>query len=191
MGYCTNCGHELSESAAFCSSCGAPAETKVPASVFAAELEKEEQAFLETTHRLLRWERKAWSIASKVFIISGIVFSAIFMLFVLIGIIAAIDGEYFGGMLVGIGFVYTVIFGGMFIGIGIVNKKAGEKLPQYIDTVHTDFSIAYKRCDNVGMLVFTILFGVVSPIFFIINFARMKSSRATIERIMMNQNVRV
>ena len=79
------------------------------------------------------------------------------------------------------------IFGGMFIALGIVSKKAAEKLPQYIDTVYTDLSLAYNRCGNVGMLIFNVLLGEVSPIFFIINFVRMKRNRAVIERILQNQ----
>ena len=43
------------------------------------------------------------------------------------------------------------------------------------------------RLDFVGMLIFNVLLGVVSPIFFIINFVRMKRNRAVIERILQNQ----
>lgn len=192
MRYCMKCGQEIPEGAAFCAGCGTPVQPPTPsaAPVFNEGLYQEECEFLANTHRLLRWEQKAWSIASKVLIIVGIVFAAIFMLFFLIGLIIAAAGEsYGGGMFMVIGFIYAVIFGGLFIALGIVNKKAGQKLPQYIDTVYTDFSITYKRCGSVGMLVFSILFGAVSTIFFIINFVRMKSNRATIERIMKNQNV--
>lgn len=192
MRYCAKCGREIPEGAAFCAGCGAPVQTPTPpaAPVYNQELYQKECEFLENTHRLLRWEQKAWSIASKVFIIVGIVFAAFFMLFFLIGLIIAATGEsYGGGIFMVIGFAYALIFGGTFIALGIVSKKAGQKLPQYIDTVYTDFSITYKRCGSVGMLVFSILFGAVSTIFFIINFVRMKSNRATIERIMKNQNV--
>ena len=193
MGYCAKCGQELKEGAAFCSACGAPVETQIPAPAappaFNEEAYRKECAFLETTHRLLRWEQKAWSIASKVAMIAGIVFAAIFMLFFLIGLIITASGSDGGGMLMVIGFMYALIFGGMFIALGIVSKKAGQKLPQYIDTVYTDFSLTYKRCGSVGMLIFCVIFGEVSPIFFIINFVRMKANRATIERIMKNQNV--
>ncbi len=193
MGYCIKCGQELVEGAAFCVSCGAPVESKIPApavpAVVSNELDQEACEFLENTHRLLRWEHKAWSIASKVFVIVGIVYAAFFMLFSFIGLIASFGGARFGGgFTMVMFFIYAIIFGGMAIAFGIVNKKAGEKLPQYIDTVHTDFSLAYNRCGNVGMLVFTVILGVVSPVFFIINFVRMKTNRAVIERIMRNQN---
>ena len=196
MRYCMKCGREVPEEAAYCASCGAPVETENPAPavspISGEELYRADCAFLENTHRLLRWEQKAWNIASKVFIIVGIVFAALFMLLFLAGIVIAAAGEsYGGGLIMGMSFVYAIFFGGIFIALGIVSKKAGKKLPQYIDTVYTDFSLTYKRCGSVGMLIFSVIFGTVSPIFFIINFARMKSSRATIERIMMNQNVRV
>ena len=208
MSFCIKCGNKVADSDAFCSVCGAPLEKASPIvnetpvvneipvaneapvfSAFNAEYDKEEREFLDNTHKLLRWELKAWSIASKVLIISGIVFAAIFMLYALIGVIMAASSTFGGGILAGMGFTYSILFGSMFIALGIVNKKAAEKLPQYIDTVYTNFSLAYNRCGNVGMLVFTAILGVVSPIFFIINFVRMKANRSVIERIMKNQNV--
>lgn len=197
MSYCIKCGKEIEEGAAFCIGCGAPVEKEISAAyvepiVFNEEFDREEREFLENTHRLLRWELKAWNIASRVWIIMGTVYAAIFGLIFLIGLIMATIGESFGGgFTMGMSFMYSVIFGGMFIGLGIVSKKAAEKIPQYIDTIYTDFSLAYNRCGNVGMLVFSIVLGVVSPIFFIINFVRMKSNRAVIERIMHNQNFQV
>lgn len=194
MSFCTKCGAEIGEGAAFCGVCGASVGEAAPVSaapqVSAEDLVKEEYEFLEDTHRLLRWEMKAWSIASKVFLIMGIVYAALFMiLFLCSVVIVAVDGSYFGGFMAGTTLVYAIIFGAMFIGLGIVSKKAAEKIPQYIDTIYTNFSLAYNRCGNVGMLVFNVILGVVSPIFFIINFARMKTNRAVIERIMKNQNV--
>lgn len=196
MGYCNKCGHELAPGAAFCSGCGAPAETEIPVGavspVFSQELLAKERTFLETTHRLLRWELKAWSIASKAFIITGIVFAAVFMLFFVIGLVSVIVSNSSGGeILIVMGILYAIIYGGMFIALGIISKKAGQKLPQYIDTVYTDFSLAYNRCGSIGMLVFTVLFGAVSPIFFIINFVRMKSNRAVVERIIKSQSLQV
>ena len=193
MAYCTNCGQEIPASAAFCSSCGAPVKTEVlvpvASAVFDTDPDAEERAFLENTHRLLRWEQKAWSIASKVWIIMGSIFTAVFLITLLYGIVASANGDSFGGILIVLGIMYTFLIGGMFIGIGIVNAKAAQKIPQYLDTVYTDFSLAYNRCRNVGMLVFNILFGVVSPVFFIINFVRMQSNHAVIERILKKQSI--
>lgn len=186
MRYCTKCGQAMEDGAAFCGSCGAPAATETPAPVAPPvsqeALVKEEYEFLETTHRLLRWEHKAWSIASKVWLIAGIVFASIYAL---LSLITLADSAALALMM----FIYAALFGGMFIALGIVSKKAAEKIPQYIDTVYTDFSLAYNRCGNVGMLVFNALCGVISPIFFIINFVRMKANGAVIERIMQKQGV--
>ena len=194
MAFCTKCGKELTEGAAFCVGCGAPVGNTAPVSaapqVSEEDLAREEREFLDDTHRLLRWEMKAWNIASKVFIIMGIAYAALFMLLFMVGIILTATGDSYGGSFTaGISFVYAIIFGGMFIALGIVSKKAAEKIPQYIDTVYTDLSLTYNRCGNVGMLVFTVILGVVSPIFFIINFVRMKTNRAVIERIMQKQTV--
>ena len=190
MRYCVKCGKEIVEGAAFCAACGAPVEVQPVAPAAAPSFEdaliREEREFLENTYNLLRWEMKAWDIASKVFIIVGIVYAAFFTLFSFIG---AIGGGEVGAVFTAIGFFYAILFGGMFVALGIVNKKAAEKLPQYINTVYTDISIAYRRCGDVGMLIFCILFGAVSAIFFVINFVRMKANRAVIERIMRNQNV--
>ena len=190
MRYCVKCGKEIVEGAAFCAACGAPVEVQPVALVAAPSFEdalvREEREFLENTYNLLRWELKAWSIASKVFIIVGIVYAAFFTMFSFIG---AIGGGEVGAAFTVIGFFYAILFGGMFVALGIVNKKAAEKLPLYINTVYTDISVAYNRCGNIGMLIFSVLLGAVSAIFFVINFVRMKTNRAVIERIMRNQNV--
>lgn len=203
MSYCIKCGKEIKEGAAFCIECGAPVEKEIPTATeqnealavsakpqtFNEEFNTEEREFLDNTHKLLRWELKAWSIASKFWIIMGIVYAVIFSLYALIGMAMSVENHFVGGFFTGFGIVFALFCGGTFIGFGIVNKKAAQRLPQYINTVYTDFSISYKRCGNIGMLVFNVIFGVVSPIFFIINFVRMKVNRKAIERIMKNQNI--
>lgn len=194
MPYCNKCGKEITQGAAFCNSCGAPVEatrcTEAALPVPCAKTQRtEEQEFLETTHRLLRWERTAWSITSKVYLITGIIFAVCYLLFALIGFgISGSESDAAAGAFLAIlGVTYAIVIGGMMIAFGIVCKKACQKLPQYIDTLYTDFSLTYNRCSSVGMLVFNVIFGAVSPIFFIINFARMKANTAVIERIMQNQ----
>ncbi len=200
MSYCVKCGNKLEIGAAFCTECGAPVEKENPVAngcdevpvqspFFNEEFDREEREFLDNTHKLLRWELKAWSIASKVWIIMGIIYAVMFSIYAIIGIAMSASDYFLGGFFIGFGTVAAILGGGMFIGLGIVSRKASEKLPQYIDTVYTDFSISYKRCGNIGMLIFNVLLGVVSPIFFIINFVRMKANRNVIERIMKNQNV--
>lgn len=198
MRYCIRCGKELIEGAAFCAGCGAPVQNKPPIvpvqnelpiapaqpKAYGDEIVSEARAFLADTHKLLRWEMKAWSIASTVWTIVGVVYAAIFSFFMLIGMALSMGGIFFTGF----GAFGVLFFGGSFIGLGIVSRKAADKLPQYINTVYTDFSIAYKRCGNIGMLVFCAILGVVAPIFFIINFVRMKANRNVIEFIIQTQN---
>lgn len=200
MSYCVKCGKEIEKDAAFCTECGAPVEKEIPTApeqnnvpvqspTFNEEFDREEREFLDNTHKLLRWELKAWSIASKVWIIMGIIYAVVFSIYTIVGIAMSASDYFLGGFFIGFGTAAAILGGGMFIGLGIVSRKASEKLPQYIDTVYTDFSISYKRCGNIGMLIFNVLLGVVSPIFFIINFVRMKANRNVIERILKNQNV--
>ena len=189
---CSKCGKEIMDEAAFCTECGAPLEKQMPAAseqTLNDEKSSEECEFLQNTQRLLRWELKAWSIASKFWIIMGIIYVVIFSLYTFAGIFISLEEEFLGGFFIGFGIIMALIGGGTFIAIGIVSKKASEKLPQYINTVYTDFSLSYNRCGSIGMLVFNILFGVVSPVFFIINFVRMKTNRKLIERIINKQKV--
>lgn len=188
MRYCAKCGQEIAEGSAFCSHCGAAvgsAPVPVTTPVCNGELEREEREFLDNTHQLLRWEMKAWSIASKAFFIMGIAFAVHFLLCALImGAGAGTEGAFLAGAIIACGIVYC----GIFVGFGIGSKKACEKLPQYLDTVYTDFSLTYNRCGNIGMMIFTAFFSAV-PVFFIINFARMKASGATVARIMEKQRL--
>ena len=200
MSYCVKCGKEIEKDAAFCTECGAPVEKEIPTApeqnnvpvqspTFNEEFDREEREFLDNTHKLLRWELKAWSIASKVWIIMGIIYAVVFSIYTIVGIAMSASDYFLGGFFIGFGTAAAILGGGMFIGLGIVSRQASEKLPQYIVTVYTDFSISYKRCGNIGMLIFNVVLGVVSPIFFIINFVRMKANRNVIERILKNQNV--
>jgi hypothetical protein len=203
MSYCIKCGKEIVEGSAFCNECGTPIEKEIPTEPvenevstvteqpqdFDEKFDSVESEFLENTRKLLRWEYKAWNIAAKVWIICGIIYAAIFSLYTLLGVAVSTENAFAGGFFMGFGIVSTIFGGSMFIGVGIVSKKAAARLPQYIDTVYTDFSISYKRCSSIGMLVFNVILGVISPIFFIINFVRMKVCRNQIETIMKKQNV--
>lgn len=185
MAFCTHCGKTLSDGANFCEGCGkavyqeAPTHEVVPVTVPASE---EEQEFLTQTARLLRWERKAWSIAGKVYLILGIVFAAFFGLMAII--FAGIDEVSF---FTGIFLVYSLIFGGMFIAIGIVNRKAADRIVYYQERFDRDFKATYKRCDSVGMIIFCYFFNQISMVFYIINFVRMKCNKALIRQIIDKQ----
>lgn len=144
---------------------------------------RDEKKFLDETHKFLRWEKKAWSIAGKVFLILGIVFAALFFL---LGIIlAATESPEVGIVFL----MYTLIYGVMIIAIGIVNIKAAGKIDQYTETLYKDFSLANNRCNSIGMIIFCYFFNNVALVFFVINFVRMKCNKAMRERILKRQGV--
>lgn len=144
---------------------------------------RDEKKFLDETHKFLRWEKKAWSIAGKVFLILGIVFAALFFL---LGIILAATESAAPGVIM---FVYAVLYGVMFIAIGIVNLKAAGKIDQYTETLYKNFSLANNRCNSIGMIIFCYFFNNIALVFFVINFVRMKCNKALRERILKRQGV--
>lgn len=185
MAFCTHCGKALSDGANFCEGCGkavyqeAPTHEVVPVTVPASE---EEQEFLTQTARLLRWERKAWSIAGKAYLIFGIVFAGIMMFF---GILASLMAETPAPLVICM--VYALFLGGMILAIGIVNRKAADRIVYYQERFDRDFKATYKRCDSVGMIIFCYFFNQVSMVFYIINFVRMKCNKALIRQIIDKQ----
>lgn len=210
MRYCSFCGQPLVPGSAFCHQCGAALKTVVPEAEETPVVEEvvvetpvcepvvpvaapkesdaiaEEKEFLEQTHRLLRWERKAWSITGKVMLIMGIVFAALFFL---LGVVYLALGEeliVFSAVF----FVYALVFGVMIIAIGIVNLKAAGKIPQYTDTLYKDFRAANQRCNSIGMIVLCYFFNTIALVFFVINFVRMKTNKPMIDRILTRQGVK-
>ena len=179
MAYCSICGNRIPDGGVFCSACGTPLPVVEPDP-------REEQEFLDTTHRILSWEMKAWRIAGNVLSVLGIVFAAIFSLVAIIGGIAGMGGD---GFFATFFFLYAMLYGGIFLAIGIVNLKVCEKIPGYLSTIHKDFRATNERCGSVGMLVFSVFFNGVALVFFIINFVRMKSNQAVISRILSKQRV--
>ena len=207
MRYCSYCGQPLQPGSAFCHHCGAALKAVVPGVeepvvIVPPVVEEpihegaapntdtkaiaEEKEFLEQTHRLLRWERKAWSITGKVMLIMGIVFAALFFL---LGVVYLALGEeliVFSAVF----FVYALVFGVMIIAIRIVNLKAAGKIPQYTDTLYKDFRAANQRCNSIGMIVLCYFFNTIALVFFVINFVRMKTNKPMIDRILTRQGVK-
>lgn len=146
---------------------------------------KEEREFLDATHRFLRWEHKAWSITGKVLLIFGIVLAA---LLCIVGIVVGVvSGEIAVAIIL---IVDAIVDGVILIAIGIVNLKAGGKIAQYTDTLYKDFSIANKRCNSIGMIIFAYFFNGIALVFFVINFVRMKCNKKLIDRILTRQGVK-
>lgn len=210
MRYCSRCGNALRVGATSCHCCGAvlkalvpeademPAAEEVVVPVVQTVLEApapvaadsqdeqivQERKFLDMTHRLLRWEKKAWTIGGTVFLIAGVAFALLLCLFgVICGMLARHPGP-------AITCIYTaLVYGTVFIVWGIINMKAAGKIQQYTDTLYKDFRAANKRCNSIGMIVFCYFFGDVSLVFFVINFVRMKCNKALIARILHRQGV--
>lgn len=182
MSFCIKCGKELSEDAAFCSACGTPTtQTDISAEQNTAE----EQKFLDLTHRFLRWEQKAWKIFGIFFLVAGIFYSVFSSIYILIGLAALAGGEEeMGSVFTIVGLLFLFLFGSIFFGLFIVHRIAAKKIQLYLDTLYTDFSLTYKRCGSIGMLIFTALFSEVAFIFFLINFIRMKSNKELAEKCM-------
>lgn len=176
--YCPNCGNALNDGVNFCGYCGTTLTQNNDT--------QQEQEFLDTTHRLLRWERKAWSITGKALVIIGIVFAAIYALFGFLGAVMSIEDES-AFVLSFVGFFYAILIGGMLIGMGIVCRIAANKIPQYLDSMYTNFKPTENRCGSIGMIVLTALFNEIALVFFVINFVRMKTNKTLIQQILNRQ----
>ena len=200
MSFCSKCGNELAEGAVFCTACGAAVEIAEPQKVEVveqvlqsqicpeepvnaadnSELYAEEKECLDNYYKLLKWERVSWSITGKVMLINGIVFLA---MFVLIGLLSATEEPFVGVLM----FMYVMIYGAIFFPIAIISLKMVGKTQYYMDTLYTDIRPTVERCGSVGMIVLCCIFGVMSPVFFIINFARTKANKDVINRIIAHQ----
>lgn len=187
MSFCKNCGKEISENSGFCAFCGAPVIEAFALEQSEEALIKEEQAFLDMTNNLLRWERKAWSITSIFFLIAGICFTLFGMFFTLVGISATLEGEVSGVPILFIGVLYLFTFAS-YIAIGIIQRIIANKMPTYLNSLYYDFTVTKKRCTNVGMIVLCVLFNMIAFIFFIINFVRIQSCDEVVNRIIRRQN---
>ena len=165
-----------------------PAEEVVPAAPAYNQREVlEEKEFLDQTHRLLRWERKAWNIAGKVGLITGIVFPAIYLIS---AIVSAFAGDSDSAPLSALFVFYSIIYIAVLLVPGIVCLKAAGRIPQYTDTLYKNFDAAHKRCGSIGMIVFCYLFNGVALVFYVINFVRMKTNKPIIDRILTRQGVK-
>lgn len=176
MNNCYNCGCEVNANDTFCNQCGAQLNTQAQ-NVSTQDMEQE---FLDNTYRLLKWERVAWSIVSKFLIIFGAIFGALFFV---LGLVFLFIEAPIGVMYL----LYAFFYGAVFIALGIVGKKAADRINYYLDRMYTDASETFTRCSSIGMLIFNVTLGSVSPIFFIINFVRIRSNAKIVESIVAKQ----
>ena len=198
MRFCTNCGNGIVEGQKFCPFCGASmafnsGNASAPAVVNSEEnLLREEQEFLDITHRILRWEHKAWKIEGKVFTILGAVFAGLFLLIAFIGMLSVNSFGYDAGgeAIMFVGLLYAVIYGGIFLVVGIVQLKAAKRIPFYLKRMYYEFDLVNNRCGSIGMIIFCGFFSGVAVVFYIINFARIKANKNVIERILTRQKLK-
>lgn len=174
MNFCSQCGSPLADGAMFCSKCG----KQVSNTAYNYHNEALEQAFLDNTHRFLRWEQKAWHITHKVFLIISIIFSA---LTVLLFAFIPVDEVF-----IAVSITYFFMTG-MFWGFAVFYKVATTKVDFYLQTLYSDVRHTVNRCGSIGVLILFIIFGSVGTVFFAINFARIKASRTLINNVIERQ----
>lgn len=183
MSFCHNCGSQLTKNSRFCDNCGAGVAVINQRVSVPQEIVNYDADFLVLTLRLIRWERKALSIYGKFLLISGIIFS---VLFLLISLSTASDGKAY---LSGLFFGYAVAYGFSYVLLGIINLVAANKTVRYIDGILSDASPSFTRCSSVGMIVFLVFFNQIALIFYCINFSRIKNCRHTVESIIQKQRM--
>ena len=176
--YCSNCNSQIPDNSRFCPFCGVAPDPQ-------GDL-REEQEFLDTTHRLLRWERRAWNILGTYLFIGGIMIVALCSILGFMGLILAVEGDNTGADTIALSAIYGLA-GILYIGWGALHKIAAGKINQYIDNLYNDFKPTEDRCGSIGMIVFAYFFNSIALVFFIINFVRMKTNKSIIQRILSRQ----
>lgn len=143
------------------------------------------QNTLDHFYLRLKWERIAWSIASKVFIILGAVLLTISLIIFIIGIANGIGYVSFF-----LPFWYS-FYGVSIAGIGVVNYIMVGKVQRYMDGLYHNCEPAVTRGESVGMIIFCYFFNTVALVFYLINFIQIKCNREDFEeirRLQMNSN---
>lgn len=190
MGFCTECGKENIQEAVFCAFCGK--ELKYRSEIVSdtepcntqkqtPDFDIEEQEFLDTTLRVLRWERKALHICTKIFRITGIIFT-VFCGFCTMNCIKY--PEY--SILTGRWLSYTVV-AAIVLASSIVQQITENKVLKLCDSLYTDFSPTVKRNGDITSLILSLLFCSVGFAFFVMNFISVKSNNQLISKILKKQ----
>ena len=186
MRYCTNCGNAIPNEASFCGVCGTPAAVSQNQYDY-----DEEKAFLDYTHRFLRYERLAWKIFGVVFLIVSLVFLGVGILCLFDSLISGEGADniysyaYFSTSV--LMSAYLLMYGIMFLPVAIVCTKMVKKVEWYMSGMYTDVRPTATRNASVGMIVFGAIFNTIAMVFYIINFANTKSKGAVIDRIIRRQ----
>ena len=183
MRFCTNCGNPVEREQNFCAACGSPLSENSSANGHL--LIEQEQKFLDTTHKILRWEYKAWKICGVILTVLGCVLTALFLAVAVYAFVNTGRKWSLGLMLTGIAF--AVYYGIPLLVVGVIQRKIAKKIPNCLNTMHLDFSVARMRCGSVGGLILAAIFCGIAFVFYGINFVRMKANKSIIERILERQ----
>lgn len=194
MPFCPKCGKGLPTDAGFCPSCGCSFEENfvnetaystqescppVAPAQYSDGGAARRQQLLDNFYLRLKWERKAWSIAGKVFTIMGAAITGISLLLFIIGF--ANMGEV---LIASFSMAFSYFFmGTTYLGIGIVNLILKGKVSKYMEGLYHDCGPAIKRGESIGMIVFNAIFNTIALVFYVINFITIKEHREDFEEI--------
>lgn len=180
MKYCAYCGQELRDDAHFCEKCGASTDPD-------ANNLKEEKEFLDSTYRFLKYERIAWKVLGTIALVLGILYF-VFGILILAGfaelVMSDVPETALGMILVAALLGFCCL---LFIAMAVVGLVSAKKIQGYMDGMYNDIRPTAERCSSIGMLILSIFFNEIAMIFYIINFARFKSSKQVVERITRRQ----
>lgn len=182
MKYCSYCGQQLNDNDEVCKNCG----RAVPGFSDYVSPEQEEQEVLDWFYRLIKWERLAWKIQWIYMMIFTIVYCLILSipLIIVSGLESGESGTFPAAVMMLI-FVSIVLM--ITLPFVIVNHVMFKKREALMYTVYDDVEQAYNTYNSPGCIVISVIFGVASPVFTIINFARVKAKKEVFQRIISKQ----
>lgn len=181
MKYCSYCGKEMKGEENFCSNCG----RNVAGNTGYVSPEQEEQEVLDWFYRLIKWERLAWKIQWIYMMIFTIVYCLILSIpLIIVSGLESGETEFPATVMMLI-FVSIVLM--ITLPFVIVNHVMFKKREALMYTVYDDVEQAYNTYNSPGCIVISVIFGVASPVFTIINFARVKAKKEVFQRIINKQ----
>lgn len=182
MKYCSYCGQQLNDNDEFCKNCGGKAANNSNC----ISPEQEEKEVLDWFYRLIKWERLAWKIQWIYMMIFTIVYCLILSipLIIVSGLESGESGTVPAAVMMLI-FVSIVLM--ITLPFVIVNHVMFKKREALMYTVYDDVEQAYNTYNSPGCIVISVIFGVASPVFTIINFARVKAKKEVFQRIINKQ----
>lgn len=201
MPFCQKCGRGLPLDAEYCSNCGTKAESSEANTQYKTYEEPRQeytytqappnppyesyddgaarrQKTLDNFYLRLKWELKAWSIASKVLIIFGAILMAFTMIFFIAGVAGGSDTVALIPFSMYYGFLASTV-----LGIGVVNSVMKGKVQKYMEGLYYDCGPAVVRGESIGMIVFNYFFNTIALVFFLINFIQIKMHKEEFEEI--------